>query len=106
MLKDALERLGLPLNVGLEVSTIDTLKHYVALGLGIAAISGLCLSDDDRTQFEMLEVPADIGDRDIVRGDETNSNSNMETDSHFYAKLFLVGLRFSSDSNLSAVRAL
>ena len=72
MLKDALERLGLPLNVGLEVSTIDTLKHYVALGLGIAAISGLCLSDDDRTQFEMLEVPADIGDRDAVRGDETN----------------------------------
>ncbi len=61
LLKDALERLGLRLNVGLEVSTIDTLKHYVALGLGIAAISGLCLTDDDRTQFEMLEVPADMG---------------------------------------------
>ena len=61
LLKDALERLGLPLNVGLEVSTMDTLKHYVALGLGIAAISGLCLTDDDRTQFEMLEVPADMG---------------------------------------------
>jgi len=61
LLKDALERLGLPLKVALEVSTIDTLKHYVALGLGIAAISGLCLTDDDRMQFEMLEVPADIG---------------------------------------------
>ncbi len=51
----------MPLNVGIEVSTIDTLKHYVALGLGIAAISGLCLTDEDRKQFEMLEVPADIG---------------------------------------------
>jgi DNA-binding transcriptional LysR family regulator len=60
-LKDALERLGLTLNVGLEVSTIDTLKHYVALGLGIAAVSGMYLTDDDRTHFEMLEVPADVG---------------------------------------------
>ncbi len=60
-LKDSLGRLNLPLNVGLEVSTVDTLKHYVALGLGIAAISGLCLTDDDRTQFEMFEIPADIG---------------------------------------------
>jgi DNA-binding transcriptional LysR family regulator len=61
LLKDALQRFGLPLNVGWEVSTIDTLKHYVALGLGIAAISGLCLTDDDRTQFEMIQVPIDIG---------------------------------------------
>jgi DNA-binding transcriptional LysR family regulator len=60
LLKDALDRLGLPLNVGIEVSTIDTLKHYVALGLGIAVISGVCLTDDDRAQLEVLEVPADI----------------------------------------------
>ena len=61
LLKDSLERQGLSLNVGLEISTIDTIKHYVALGLGIAAISGLCLTDDDRSQFETIEVPADIG---------------------------------------------
>lgn len=77
LLKDALTRLGLPLNVGLEVSTIDTLKHYVALGIGIAAISELCLTDDDRTQFEMIEVPADIGAETtygvIVRHDKHRS---------------------------------
>jgi DNA-binding transcriptional LysR family regulator len=61
LLKDTLERLELPLNVGLEVSTMDTLKHYVALGLGIAAVSGLCLTESDRTQFEVLEIPTDLG---------------------------------------------
>ena len=61
LLKDSLDRLNLPLNVKIEVSTIDTLKYYVSLGLGIAAISGLCLTDDDRTQFETLEIPPDIG---------------------------------------------
>ncbi len=56
-LKEFFERQGLPLNTGLEVSTIDTLKHYVARGLGIAAVSGLCLNDGDRSQFELIEIP-------------------------------------------------
>ena len=55
------EQHGLPLNIGLEVSSLDTLKRYVALGLGVAAVSGLCLTEDDWSQMEMIEVPADLG---------------------------------------------
>ena len=61
LLRESLERYGLPLNIGLEVSSFDTLKHYVARGLGIAAVSGLCLTDGDRSQFEIVEVPTDLG---------------------------------------------
>ena len=60
-MREALARLSLPLVVGLEVSTIDTLKHYVQRGLGIAAVSGLCLTDADRSRFEMFEAPPDVG---------------------------------------------
>ncbi len=77
LLKDALKRLELPLNIGIEVSTIDTLKHYVSLGLGIAVVSGLCLTENDRSQLELLEVPADIGSETtygiIVRNDKHRS---------------------------------
>lgn len=61
LLKDTLDRLNLPLNIGLEVGTFETLKHYVARGLGIAVVSGLCLSKADRTHFETVQVPAELG---------------------------------------------
>ena len=44
----------------MEVTTIDTLKHYVALGLGIAAVSALCIQEEDRTRLEVVDVPPDI----------------------------------------------
>ena len=60
-LKAIFDRLGLPLNIGMEVSTVDTLKHYVALGLGIATLSELCLTDADHTQLEVVRAPPEIG---------------------------------------------
>jgi DNA-binding transcriptional LysR family regulator len=60
LLKDALERFELPLNVALEAGTIETLKHYVARGLGIAAISTLCVTEDDHARFEVVAVPAEL----------------------------------------------
>ena len=61
LLRETLGRLDLPLNIGLEVGTFETLKHYVARGLGIAVVSGLCLTKADRTHFEIVEVPAELG---------------------------------------------
>ncbi len=61
LLKESFERAGLPITIGLEVGSFDTLKYYVARGIGIAVVSGLCLTDGDRSKFEMIEIPPDIG---------------------------------------------
>ena len=61
LLESVLQRLDLPLNVVLEVGTIDTLKHYVARGLGIAVISGLCVADEDHARLDVVPVPPDLG---------------------------------------------
>jgi DNA-binding transcriptional LysR family regulator len=60
-LQKAFERQNLPFNVGLEVSTIDTLKHYVARGLGIGVISGFCVTNEDRARLEVLMIPSEFG---------------------------------------------
>lgn len=61
MLKDAFARLGLPLNIGLEVGTLDTVKRYVARGLGVAVVSALCVTEDDRLRLEVVDVPREVG---------------------------------------------
>jgi DNA-binding transcriptional LysR family regulator len=60
-LHETLRRLDLPFYSNLEVGTVDTLKHYVARGLGVAIVSGLCLSEADRDRFEFFPVPEDLG---------------------------------------------
>jgi DNA-binding transcriptional LysR family regulator len=60
-IKNILGRLDLPINIGLEVGNFETLKHYVGRGLGIALVSGLCLTKSDRERFETVEIPADLG---------------------------------------------
>jgi len=52
--------LGLPFNVRLEAGTVDTLKHYVSLGLGLGIVTGLCLTDDDRGSIVALQIPDEI----------------------------------------------
>lgn len=59
-LKRIFDRLELPLNIGMEVSTVDTLKHYVALGLGVATLSSLCLTDADYAYLDVIEAPAEL----------------------------------------------
>jgi len=60
-LRAAMDRLGIPFNVGLEVTAIDTLKHYVARGLGVAIISGFSVTPDDRRRLEVLRIPDELG---------------------------------------------
>lgn len=59
--RQAFERIGVPFNVAFEVTTIDTLKHYVARGMGIAVISGFSVSAEDRMRLEVIEIPEEIG---------------------------------------------
>ena len=78
VLKKTLGRLNLPLNVGLEVGTFETLKQYVARGLGIAVVSGLCLTEADHVHLETIEVPQEIGGETtygvILRNDKNRSH--------------------------------
>ena len=60
-LREALANLGLPLVVQLEVGTIDTLKYLVHRGMGIAAVSGLCLTAEDFANLAIIEAPRDVG---------------------------------------------
>lgn len=61
LLKETFARLGLPLNIAIEVGTFDTLKQYVARGLGIAVISGLCVTEGDSAHLEIVPVPPELG---------------------------------------------
>jgi DNA-binding transcriptional LysR family regulator len=56
----AMRREGLPVSVALEVGSVDTVKHYVARGLGLAVVSGIGLGDADRAMFEMVEIPPEF----------------------------------------------
>jgi molybdate transport repressor ModE-like protein len=57
---EPLRRRGLPFCVALEVGTIETVKHYVMRGQGIAVVFGSCLTELDRGALEAIEVPSDI----------------------------------------------
>jgi DNA-binding transcriptional LysR family regulator len=58
--QEALRRQGLPYNVRLHVGNLETVKHYVARGLGIAVVPELCLLEDDRSVIEAIEIPAEF----------------------------------------------
>ena len=60
-LQEAFERHNVPFTVALEVSTTDTLKHYVARGMGIAVISGFSVTQEDRTRLEVIAIPEEMG---------------------------------------------
>lgn len=61
LLKDTFAQLGLPLNVGIEVGTFDTLKTYVARGFGVAVVSGVCVTEADRARLEVVSIPRKLG---------------------------------------------
>ena len=61
LLSETANRLGFRLNVCMEVTTVDTQKHYVAMGLGIAAVSKLCIQEEeDGHRLEIVDVPSDV----------------------------------------------
>ena len=57
----ALARLNLPYNIAFEVGTTETVKHYVRLGLGVAVISGVCVTQADAETLDMVKVPGHLG---------------------------------------------
>lgn len=59
-LVEALANLDLQLCASLEVGTVNALKHYVSLGLGIAVISALSLRAEDEVNLEIIELPTDL----------------------------------------------
>ena len=44
-------------DIAIEVGTIETAKHYVARGLGIAVVSGICLTESDTNELEAIPIP-------------------------------------------------
>jgi len=59
-LVEALANLDLQLCASLEVGTVNALKHYVSLGLGIAVISALSLHAEDGVNLEIIELPTNL----------------------------------------------
>ena len=60
VLTETFARLKLPLNIGLEVGSLYTLKRYVARGLGVAVTSELSISEEDRLQLDVVAVPPEL----------------------------------------------
>jgi DNA-binding transcriptional LysR family regulator len=67
VVKETFERLKLSLNVGMEVGTLETAKRYVSRGLGIAVVSGLCVTEEDRSRLEVVAIPSEL-DADAYYG--------------------------------------
>jgi DNA-binding transcriptional LysR family regulator len=46
-------------SIALEVGTIETVKHYVTRGLGIAVVSGICLTESDKNDLVAIPLPTE-----------------------------------------------
>lgn len=46
-------------DIALEVGTMETAKHYVARGLGIAVMSGIYLTDSDANEITAIQIPSE-----------------------------------------------
>ncbi len=47
-----------PFRVALEVGGWEVIKHYVALGLGISIVTGICIGDSDRERLAVRNMSA------------------------------------------------
>jgi DNA-binding transcriptional LysR family regulator len=61
LFKTAFARLNLPLVIGMEVGTFETLKQMVARGIGVAVVPGLCLAETDSLRIDAVEIPQHLG---------------------------------------------
>ncbi|HSG66102.1 MAG TPA: LysR family transcriptional regulator [Gammaproteobacteria bacterium] len=77
VLEDTFARLGLPLEVAIEVDSLDAMKRYAAHGLGIAFLPAFCVSEADHLQLEIVPVPPELGAQTeygvVVRRDKHRS---------------------------------
>jgi DNA-binding transcriptional LysR family regulator len=47
-----------PFHVAIEVGGWEVIKHYVALGLGISIVTGICISDEDHARLAVRNMSA------------------------------------------------
>jgi len=47
-----------PYRVAIEVGGWEVIKHYVALGLGISIVTGICIGEDDRNRLAVRNMSA------------------------------------------------
>lgn len=59
-IQEALRREGLPFNIAFAVGTMETVKQYVARGLGIGVVSGICLTEKDHRELQAVEIPKEF----------------------------------------------
>ena len=59
-LRRAFEHHQIPFNVSLEVSTVDTLKYYVARGLGVAVVAEFAVTQEDYARLDIIPIPAEF----------------------------------------------
>lgn len=59
-LDEKLMQLGMTLKPSLEVGSVDTLKYFVARGFGIAVISALSITPEDKDRFEAVQLPDEL----------------------------------------------
>jgi len=52
----------LPLHIAMEVDSLETVKRYVAHGLGVGVVPEHCLTSDDRLRIEVIPVPREISE--------------------------------------------
>lgn len=57
---EVLANLDLPIRASLEVGTVNALKHYVSLGLGVSVISALSLTAEDHANLEIIPLPTEL----------------------------------------------
>lgn len=60
VLEDTFTRLQLPLNIGLQVGTLDTVKRYVERSVGVAVVPGLCVTAEDRLRLDVVDIPKEL----------------------------------------------
>jgi DNA-binding transcriptional LysR family regulator len=58
-LHQALASLGLAMNVLTEVGSMEAVKRYALLGLGLGVVSGLCLTAEDQARVAVIDIPAE-----------------------------------------------
>ena len=59
-IRGVLQERGLPYQVSLEAGTFETLKYYVAQGHGLAVVSGLCLTELEKSVLTAIQIPEEL----------------------------------------------
>jgi len=57
---DTFARLNLRPNIGMEVGSLDTLKRFVARGIGVGVVPEIWVVDEDRVRLEVIPVPPEL----------------------------------------------